>query len=339
MILFYSDPHLGLTPQANTTPASRQLWQDSIYAAVNQLPFHQYPTSFCLGDFFDKYHNYELDLVKSARPFKYTSYILSGNHDIQNKMNTYSSLYFLNHIYKEDKAIFAPFNESFIRTIIINKTAFYAIPYLHSQKLFIEALEKVEKQRLEGDRNLLLLHCNYDLSEEIRNETTLNLSKEWAERLKKKFDYVLMGHIHEAWQQDNLICIGNTFPTSFNDINQKRFLLYNTETNEFSSVPLRSPKYLEVDANHLDILEDNSVHYELIKVIGDIKISDVARIVKEIKKIWEKHEDMLGIKLDFNIEGVNDNVEVKSIEDLPTIVNNELKNTELYPLWKSLLGA
>ncbi len=238
-ILFLSDLHLGLTRTANHTAESSQRRElesrKQLSAIIGKgmvgVARNHWPKIVCAGDFFDKFSNPETTIVEAIECANAFEYILSGNHDHSQRADTYSSLDLLAEVQGQDSSIVKEPSKYSIEGL-------WFVPHCLNQDLFVEALEQVRGKAscTEGPR-ILVTHCNYALPFELTS-SSLNLSRALAEQLLGTFDFILLGHEHTPREDfdGRLIVIGSHFPTAFDNLTDKRHLIYDTETKSMASV-------------------------------------------------------------------------------------------------------
>jgi DNA repair exonuclease SbcCD nuclease subunit len=238
-ILIASDFHLGLRRKAHFTAESSQRREAAAFRVLTEL-LAQYPPAYpliCGGDLFDRYSNAEqvvmdaYHLLNQERPVA----VLAGNHDVDQRVDTCSSLELLAAVCEEDD------NRDFkvIRTGVA-KTSYrdrqlVFVPHCLSQDLFLEALDTA--RRLSDPGAVLFLHCSYDLQFDT-SHTALNLPRERAAELLEHFSLLFLGHEHVPREDFDrrLFVIGSHYPTAFDNLSDKRHLLLDPETLAVESV-------------------------------------------------------------------------------------------------------
>lgn len=238
-IRIYSDPHIGLSRKANTTIQSSQRLQKMLVTVAEEIVSCKEDMVFCLGDLFDKFSNSEEVIHSAANIVKNTNLILAGNHDLENKAGSLGSLQLLSQLStSSSKFIISPWGDDESFHVELGLTKFYLIPHMASQDLFEKALRDArdDAMQTEGKWRVLMTHCNYDLTHDIP-DTALNMSSELAKELLGAFHYIFLGHEHIPKDLFNgkLWIVGNTYPTGFSDISDKRVLVYDTEDGSIES--------------------------------------------------------------------------------------------------------
>lgn len=242
-LTLYSDPHLGLSRKAHTTPASAKSWRHKIFSTALEISTNN-DQAICLGDLFDSYSNSEEDIAQGYFLTTSAEVVLAGNHDVSNRADSVSSLQLLNDILlgsaNRPLIACADYGKYRVYRRIYGQSRFTFIPHVATKELFEQALQEAERRANEkkDQFQVLCLHCNYDLSESFaKANTTLNLTQERAYALLSSFHRILIGHEHVARQDpqtDRIQLLGNIFPTSFSDISDKYYWSYDCDTDELT---------------------------------------------------------------------------------------------------------
>jgi len=296
-ILVFTDPHLGKNLVSHTTLDSRRRLRDGIYQHNSGL-LDRFPHAIktCLGDLFDRFTNPEDVIWQGMSLAERVDYIMAGNHDLVNDRGRLGTLQLM------DKARpgviqLTPFGEArgFLHDVRPGVT-FLFIPHHSTDDLFHESLAAAEnwvRGKAEGTTAYLCVHCNYD-SGFATDDTALSLSRKQAKQLLDAgFDYILIGHDHhprEDWD-GRVVILGNTHPTGFGDITDKRVMLIRPDgKHEFHPVWYRNDGYLHLDVNDLiapdfDFDEDRGAQF--IEISGELQASQVMDLARAVRKIWQ----------------------------------------------------
>ena len=198
--------------------------------------------AICGGDLFDKYSNPE-DVIADAIPFaSQFDYILAANHDVTNRLDVASSLQLVAMSAAcHDSATQVIFPDAPYYSAQIGKyhsdspdqigprTAWF-VPHQLSQELFLEALRACQEaaKKMPGV-HVLFTHCSYDLSFEL-SAASLNMPRELAEQLLYTFAFIFLGHEHVPRSDfdERLFVIGSHYPTAFDNLGDKRYLIWDT---------------------------------------------------------------------------------------------------------------
>ena len=229
-ILFASDFHIGLTRTANHTAESSQRREQASREMLRQVLATPHDLAVCGGDFFDRFSNPETTIIEAMAFANEFHYILAGNHDSSQRDDTKSSLDVVDHALMNCEVVKEPLQAGML----------WFVPHCLSQGQFLATLDKVQQQaeqELSPLPKLLVTHCSYDLSFEL-STSSLNLTRERAEQLLTTFDYVLLGHEHVAREdfEGRLQVIGSHFPTAFDNLTDKRHLIFDTVAKRMDSV-------------------------------------------------------------------------------------------------------
>jgi hypothetical protein len=164
-----------------------------------------------------------------------TDTIMAGNHDLANRVGKATSFEVLREIIGE-KALMPDFDEGLGFSTVIGQTLFCFAPHALTQTAYEAMIEdlRVEASGFQGYR-VLCLHCNWNMEPEKISDSTLNLTPELACALLADFHTILLGHIHnsEDVYEGRLKLIGSVYPTAFDNMTNKRALLYDADTGVF----------------------------------------------------------------------------------------------------------
>ena len=294
LLRFSSDYHLGVNRVAHTTPQSRLKLKEAVYQQAMSVLKEGNAINICLGDLFDKFSNNEEVIRQGAEVCRQCAFVMSGNHDMSNRETARGSFELLHslggfntvtgtlitHPMEDTTVVFEPHcltQEEFVSRL--------------NSRLHMKVTHRVDKTKF------LLLHCNYD-SKFPQKDSTLVLERDMAEKLLEVFDYILIGHEHNSRTDfdGRVICVGNTFPTSFGDISNK--YVWEWDGSELRNKlvwrhQLRFKQITwEVLLSNLSGLIDERVIYELseiqfIRVTGTAPATKMPEISKAINRLWE----------------------------------------------------
>jgi DNA repair exonuclease SbcCD nuclease subunit len=338
-VLLYSDPHIGLNRLANTTQASAQRLREASFNQTHYLLTNLKQNgmlAFCLGDLFDQYSNDEAVIKQAMELIQHTDIVLAGNHDVSNRKDKVSSLELLHKVYG-DKILIGPWGEPSVFQLEVGNTLFVFVPHAANQQLFDEALLEARSLAAEcGKWAVLCAHSNYELNFENLQDTSLNLTKTAVDILLGNFHHIFLGHEHNPSELPNsrFAVVGNTFPSGFSDISDKRVIIYDTETGGWESQHTLSEDALvwrgrlselpsETEAVFLD-LEDDLPRGEGFKAVS---------------KLYRSSE-VFAIRLKApSVEETKNVATIQSMATLPEVVGRDLEKNrpELVPLWEDLL--
>jgi len=365
MLIFYSDPHIGLNRRANTTTSSRAKFQREITAHLESVlsyakeEFGEDSKVICGGDFFDKHSNKESIIVSAVASYKLTDLIIAGNHDVLNNTSSVGSLLMMDEVVssvggdgrsKTYVAHAAVGSSSYsVHEYHDDNCVVYAVPHHSTQELFETALENAaEDCKSDNTRytKVLLTHCNYDLSEDhVKNDTTLVMTADDANYLLDDcgFDYIFLGHDHSPKldHDGRVVVMGSTMPTSFSDIGSKYIYTLSSD-GELDSrcIWSKDAGYVQLSINRVEDWPssfDTGVMF--VEVTGEVEASKRSWAVAEISKLFDIGEYVLAVRDSVSIidaDKINSNV----IPELPTartvrdVIAARLKDTDLFDLWE-----
>jgi DNA repair exonuclease SbcCD nuclease subunit len=329
MIKIFSDPHIGCSRTSHTTPASRDRLRERLYtAALNGFSVGDDVFSVCCGDLFDTYWTDARSLQLAMEVYHGCDLVVEGNHDHSNRMNTDSALIFLKKLnsHVRGKANEAKVNYDYHHQSGITMQV---IHHKLTQALFDESLELVKES------NLLFLHCNYD-SGYATDESSLNLTKEQAEKLLTKVDRIFIGHEHIPRTDfgGRLIITGNTHPTSFSDISDKYVWYVDADLNVTKKL-IWDAKQNHLRLDYTALFEDIYLDgYQFLEITGVAERAELPRIARAVSNLWKVCPDALMIKNSVTcVKQEIEVVETQKFSDVLTQVSSELKESKLYPVW------
>ena len=343
-VLFYSDTHIGLKRQANTTPASAERLAAKLWRTPLEL-MDGYPDALavCLGDVFDSWTNSEADIELGHLLALNTAYVLAGNHDLisrTDKLSSYQLLKNLASASDKEKFIDSAYGEPASVTVVAGLAALTFVPHVSSADLFEQSLDMAikEAEKFTDKWRVLCLHCNYALGESlVKTDTTLNLTQERAYQLLNHFHRILIGHEHVARQDpntDRIQLVGSTFPTSFNDISDKYAWLYDTDSNTLTSILLWSSAEGSYKGFASELPDTPYAFYDLQ---DDLPPGAGARLVTKLFN----QPDTLAVRIsrkDPKLCAAQTSAE--EFESLPDLIEKELaKDAELLALFREYRNA
>jgi DNA repair exonuclease SbcCD nuclease subunit len=328
-LLIVSDHHLGLSRKAHSTTESSKKREELAWQTLEQALETPHELAICCGDFFDKPSNSETLIAKAIPVAQAFEYILYCNHDVYNNTELKSSLDLVSHI--TSAGVREPYSN-----YVDDNTGLYLVPHALSQGLFLENLAAMEDRAIsEGfDYRLLFLHCNYDAPFEV-NEQTLNLTEERTKLLLETFTHIFIGHEHtpRTLFDRRLFVVGSHFPTAFDNLDDKRALVFDTADGSVTEHTLwrRAP----------NVYEGPVALAPLGRQFYSLEIeSDSAEAQRLAVKLFK--EGALGVRL-LRRESHEElaKFELRSIEHLPEKIGAELqsKDPELFALWQELTNA
>ena len=322
-LIIASDFHLGLNRKANFTAESSQRREQRARAALADL-LNTYPIAYpflCCGDVFDRFTNPEQVVLDAYQAFagEREVHLLAGNHDVDQRVGVCSSLALLKEVSGNNLNIYLVTS----RVRLSDAVELVLVPHCLSQELFERELDLVEADATAGQ--ILVLHCNYDLSF-AADHISLNLTRARAERLLTRFRYVLLGHEHVARDDFNgrLVVVGSHYPTAFDNLTDKRHLLLDLDTGELTSVTHWSASE-QVYHGPAEAAPDGLSFYDLT---GEVDPKLPVRLFKQ---------GALGVRTRQPTATATTPLTVPAPEWLPDVITRELADQpELQALWQTL---
>lgn len=351
-----TDPHLGLSRQSHTTrESSARLKQELYLQALRVIDDSPYCVINC-GDLFDKASNNEATLLQGYNVARRCRMTLSGNHDELNREGVVTSLAALKEM---GVAVCAAPDLSTAYFEVVDE-AMYMVPHHASQELFMEACLLAANHasyNREGQTSFLFLHCNYDFSLAVE-DNTLNLPSDMAKDLLAAFDYIFIGHEHKpaAYHGGRVVILGNTHPTSFSDISDKFQYTLDLETAELTRELIwsMSNHYVEIPLNS-EIPPMDGI--EFVEVTGVESVANAVEVSQFIQQIWKaaeyqacgapgeelKTESALlavrnKVEIRDSLADVDTDVEPVVLEDLKDRIKTDLAGSDLADLFAELLA-
>lgn len=346
-LAFFTDPHLGVQRSAHTTTASRQRLQDAVFQqALNVLRrtggvyYNEEAIRVCLGDLFDQETNPEHVILQGLQIAGGCHYVMAGNHDLPNRHGKASSYDVLS---SAAGSASCPIHLSWTDQSTCAYTphgTLFLVPHKASQELFDEALNNVYLQApATASPRILCLHCNYD-SPFVQNDASLNITAAQVEHLLTVFDYVLLGHEHQPRKlhDGRLIILGNTHPTSFSDISDKFYYIWDGERFTENLIWSKADGYREIQWDAPDQTLPDSVQF--VNVVGNAPADQQASIAAKVVRLWKTHPNLLMVRSHVVVDDPLGDVptEVTRTLNLPDRVSAALEGTDLQPLWHDYLG-
>lgn len=346
-IRFYTDPHLGVSRTANTTQASSKALQQQLYDQAARVSSGDELT-ICLGDMFDNFSNPEAIHKQGMAVLNQTHMTLCGNHDVVNQAGKLGTLELLNNhlssLTGQSRVLFSEFGKPSAHSWRLEneQAVLVFVPHVASQELFEESLAMAGLTALAADKGfttVLCLHCNYNFPEERLNEATLNLTKDMAETMLDKFDYVLMGHEHIPAEHfgGRLIILGNTHPTSLSDISDKRIAFFENGRLRFEKIWDKSKGYAEFDCDALP----TQTEANFARVKGEVDAGGMLNVMKDVSAMWRRSPNLYVLKMEVAIKGspASSSEAMTGLAQLPALIRKELEETpDLLALWDELRG-
>jgi len=323
-LLIFSDPHLFTDRKQNFTRDSSERREKKSQETLKQILDSEDHVKICVGDFFNSFSNSETKIVESEEFALKVDFILAGNHDHSKNDNVHSSLDVLSLVHP-NRVIKTP-----TLFLLRDNIRLYFVPHCLLREQFEKHLSELSLDS--GFRNLLFLHCNYAPGYET-DDSTLVLTKEMAQSLVSAgFDRIFMGHEHAPRDLMNgkLTIVGNHFPTNFSDLSDKRYLIYDSETDTLEShwVWKTQDRYYK---GHISSAPPGLDFYDLESGADPKAVMDLFK------------EGALGIRVSTPWDQAVPSEEFKpeTIESLPNLITRRigLEEPELRVTWQEIMES
>lgn len=302
MILFIGDIHAkkdNLDKQEALFQLIEKRPEGHIFLTGDLLDNKAIVRSECMNFLYDKFRT-------SSKTF----HIVVGNHD-QHNLNT------LEHSLEPFKALSNVKVYDKPTEFMIGGLLFVAVPYMHEEAPFKEALKKIDKKEFKT------LVCHQGLTGFDYGNGYI-AKDETNPKSIKGFKKVIIGHFHKYSEFPNGCYIGTPFSQSFGESNQTKYIGSMDEEGEFSLIETDFPRHrtYEIDCDSEDVqteLRDEDYNRLILsgtkESIDDfIKSQDFPKNVKILKKPA--------------IEKFNSNVEI----------SENLSNVKKFEMWASEVG-
>lgn len=322
-VLFFTDPHIGIRRSSHTTVASQEKLRTFLFEEVMKMleeqrqDFEPYDLTVCLGDLFDLYSNKEDIIAQGAQVVRQCDFILAGNHDLRNNVNTTSSLQLLAKMdsdNEEPKFVISPDgSKPYARTVdICEEHALAFVPHCFDQATFEESIDLAIKQKQKDVFTILCLHCNVGegFGHAEAEGTTLYLTDAMQSKINKHFDLCVVGHEHVPKKTKKIVTLGNFFPVSFGEVADRFVYVFDTETRELEKIKTFDAADQWVEFNVFDLLESGGeidCAIPLVEIEGEIEAKSYPDLSRALLKFWRHNEDSLfAVKNSVVVERPND---------------------------------
>lgn len=323
-VFLFTDPHIGLSRASHTSVRSRKLLQHHLYmhaVEIAKVGANDNDVVICVGDLFDRYTNKEDIILQGGDVADYCDYVLAGNHDLKNNVDTMSSFQLLmdrpsqNHKRSETKFVISedPTQPYVSRQLLgspkhnIGFHRAYFIPHCFTQEAFVASIEQAcamneeagKRDEVNKIHSYLFLHCNVgEAHGKVEDEgTTLALTDDLQKRVSECFTRVLIGHEHSPRTlRGNIHVLGNTFPVHFGEIGDRFSYVLDIDTNELTATKIFSEaddfKTFQID----DFLEQKgeiNTAVGLVEITGEVKAEEYSEFSRALQKFWRLNEESL----------------------------------------------
>lgn len=267
-----NDIHAGAIRSGGTTPTTAWELRQAILKSYEGLLNICDSDLLINGDWLDGYSIPQADLLEV---FHSTSrwlaqghhlYAARGNHDASKNSQQMSSFDFLvkllHSLYPDQ--VSPLFEPALIRPDV------YVVPHIVNSDLFELELAKVPAVKY------VMVHCNYDNKFAQEADHSLDLSREWAEKLP--VDHIVFGHVHQQSTAlgGKVVIVGNQICTSIADClgnTSKRMLKITDAGMEFIQTWTAEGSFSQQDWRELTDTGD------FIRVTGTATPDEAAKVV------------------------------------------------------------
>lgn len=300
MLNLFTDPHLCLGARTNTSATSTKVLDECLFSTANKV-VGKYDNLICAGDLFHRSHNRESGIAQGIKIADGCDIMIGGNHDNTNRADDQSSLdivaqvcdsVLMTEVGKVEVHAELAFDSGEVVTIV---------PHHSSQELFDQAVDLACQSK--GD--LVILHCNFNNPFVDEVDTALNLTIEQAEKLLKRYSFIVIGHEHNTrWEMNyRLLALGNTHPTGYSDISNKYVWHFDkTKEKPWSRTKLwdKETGYASFDASAIfDLpesefeIEGDAVAPQFVDITGDLDAENMPELAHRISLIWDKWKPLM----------------------------------------------
>lgn len=298
-LAFCNDVHIGAIRAGGTTPATAWQLRQDLLANFEEMLYGVQSDLLIGGDLFDGPAIPQADLLRTFqvlsdwlnRTGKHL-YASSGNHDLSRSSQVLSSFQLMMKLLIE---VFGPERVTHIEGGLMTPHG-YVISHVPNQDLFDLELTKVP------ECEYLYLHVNYDNQFAVESDHSLNLSKEWAQKLPVK--HIVIAHEHQARTElkGKVVIVGNQFPSSISDC------LHNSTKHRIDVTPGRITEVetwkAEGDFSEQD-WRDLKDEGRFIRVTGNATAAEAAIVAQGISRFRQQAKALV-ITNAVKIEGTDD---------------------------------
>ena len=294
----FTDPHLWLKRNSNTTQKSQELLRDHLSEIALELVAKENP--ICVGDLFDKSENSEEGILQGISVASKCRYVLAGNHDIKNNVDAVTSFDVLEQTLQGGIMLKNP---DLSQPYTYQKGGFTFIPHCLTQDLFEASVRLACEEVVKHSTTVLFLHCNVgDGFGDVEGDgSCLWLTSELQALVVERFDFVLVGHEHvpKTLHNGKLVILGNTFPLSFGEIADRYYYTLDTEKKTLErTLSVRASDIFEEVP--VDLLFGSKGTYEttrlLIDLVGEINMNESAEYARYISTFWKTNPHLLMVR-------------------------------------------
>ena len=241
----------------------------------------------------------------------WNKFIIAGNHDVSDKTdNPITLLSHLKHKNYKNLTILEPGETLILENKIL------LLPW---SKNFLEVLQ----EKLESYKNLEVLVGHFGINEAVLSSGLSHVDRITFKDLSLYFKMIILGHYHKPQLLENehskLIYVGSVIQENWGESNEeKRYIVFDSETYEFQSIPTIYPRYITEFTNEIDFVK-NTMKEKLDE--------DQIRIQTHSEEIYDFCKDN-GIECVVKLEksvGKEDDEQIKTIDMTTNVYLEYLK--------------
>ena len=350
-LTIFTDPHIGTSRQAHTTRESSAALKDALYIQAMNVVTRATNPVLCNGDLFDSACNRESVIAQGFNVASRCWKTVAGNHDLLNRLDTVTSLQLL-----QEQGVSICAAPNLTDPYFWCEESIYIVPHHASQEIFEQPMKAAAAHAAEhrdGLASYLFLHCNYDFAFAV-DDNTLNLPVALAKELIDAFDYIFIGHEHNAETHlgGQVVILGNTHPTNYSDLSDKYIYHLDLETAYLTKelVWSKDDHYREIKLGS-DIPDLEGVQF--VDVIGAKDVANAIDVTDFIQDIWKasyfqpegepgRITNMFSVRnkvdLKDSLSDVSTDIDAVEVVDLKTRINRDLEGTDLAALFTELVA-
>lgn len=313
-ILILNDLHLGVSRSAGTTPATAEALRQSLQVRFEHLIMQHTNLDIVIaGDLFDGFTVDIRDVLRCYNTLaewlaasQHNLYLVAGNHDHSMKGDRLSSFHFLANILTRQFSHRVNVIDHTTGLAQINDKV-WAIPHMPNQDLFDLELQKAEVLR----DVILILHANWDNKFAEAADHSLNVPREFADKMEERNVTLLFAHEHAHRKPlGNVMIMGNQFPSSIADCLMAQGM---KDGKKYAHVIQRDGNiecivtwdrifgYTELEWPMLDQYEGQ---HEFVRVVGEATAEQASAVVDAIARFRTRNTDAFVVGNGVKVEGV-----------------------------------
>lgn len=311
--LFCTDFHLGVKSASHTTIRSQNSLQKHIYEKGLEIVTSARESGarvYNLGDMFHRHSNKEPIVLQGLNIARQCHRILAGNHDVLNIAGTVGSLRLVGEALRDEdpenpRVVIAPDQSEpycYTEVNLDETTSITFVPHCLTQELFEASVQLAMDDQLDNEEcfSILCLHCNVnDNFGHLEEEgATLCLTEAMQKKVLERFNLVLVGHEHkpQVLHKGRLQVLGNLFPVSFGEIEDRYVYWFDTKTKKLTKERIFDTENESMQITHAELLDckgEMEVTHSLVEITGNVTPHEYPELARAIKKFWDTNEETL----------------------------------------------